>query len=48
MLTYPEYVIFKGMDTIIEEAQLRISLQWNVYALPFYLKTVAHTKIDIT
>ena len=45
---YLEYVIFKGMDTIIEEVWLCIDLRWNVYTLPFYPKTVVHIKMDIT
>ena len=35
MLTYPEYVLFKGIDTIIDEKRIRLGLKLNVYALPF-------------
>ena len=35
MLTYSEYVIFKGIDTIIDEKRIRLGLKMNVYAHPF-------------
>ena len=35
LLTYPEYVIFKGIDTIIDEKRIRLGLKFNVEALPF-------------
>ena len=35
LLTYPEYVIFKGIDTIIDEKRIRLGLKMNVYADPF-------------
>jgi len=35
LLTYPEYVLFKGIDTIIDEKRIRLGLKLNVYALPF-------------
>ena len=35
LLMYPEYVIFKGIDTIIDEKRIRLGLKLNVYALPF-------------
>ena len=35
LLTYPEYVIFKGIDIIIDEKRIRLGLKLNVYALPF-------------
>ena len=35
LLTYLEYVIFKGIDTIIDEKWIRLGLKLNVYALPF-------------
>ena len=48
LLTYPEYVIFKGMDTIIDETRIRLGLKWNVHAPPFYPKTDKHiTTTDI-
>ena len=39
LLMYPEYIIFKGMDTIIDE-KIRLGLTLNVYAPPFNLKLV--------
>ena len=39
LLTYPEYVIFKGIDTIIDEKRIRLGLKLNVYAPPFDPKT---------
>ena len=35
LLTYPEYVIFKGIDTIIDEKRIQLGLKLNVYALLF-------------
>ena len=47
-LTYPEYVIFKGTDTIIDETRIRLGLKWNVCAPPFYPKIDKHiTTTDI-
>ena len=43
LLTYPEYVIFKGMDTIIDEKRIRLGLKLNVYTAPFNLKTFTQT-----
>ena len=40
LLTYPEYVIFKGIDTIIDEKRIRLGLKLNVYALPFNPKAL--------
>ena len=39
LLTYPEYVIFKGIDTIIDEKRIRLGLKMNVYAHPFNPQT---------
>ena len=39
LLTYPEYVIFKGIDTIIDEKRIRLGLKMNVYADPFNPQT---------
>ena len=39
MLTYPEYVIFKGIDTIIDEKRICLGLKMNVYAYPFNPQT---------
>ena len=38
LLTYPEYVIYKGVDTIIDEKRIRLGLKLNVYTPPFNLK----------
>ena len=46
MLTYPEYVIFKGIDTIIDEIRIHLDLKLNVYVPPFNPKTFLQT-IDI-
>ena len=35
LLTYPEYVLFKGIETIIDEKRIRLGLKFNVYVLPF-------------
>ena len=35
LLTYPEYVLFKGMDMIIDEKRIRLGRKLNVYVLPF-------------
>ena len=40
LLTYPEYVLFKGIDTLIDEKRIRLGLKLNVYALPFNLKAL--------
>ena len=32
LLTYPEYVIFKGIDTLIDEKRIRLGLKLNVNA----------------
>ena len=40
LLTYQEYVIFKGLDTIIDEHRICIGLKWNVQAAPFYPKII--------
>ena len=43
MLTYPEYVIFKGIDTIIDEKRICLGLKLNVYVAPFNQKTFIQT-----
>ena len=43
LLTYPEYVIFKGMDTIIDEKRIQLGLKMNVYAPSFNLKAFTQT-----
>ena len=43
LLTYPEYVIFKGIDTIIDEKRIRLGLKLNVYAPPFNPKAFIQT-----
>jgi len=30
LLTYPEYIIFKGIDTLIDEKRIRLGLKLNV------------------
>ena len=47
LLTYPEYVIFKEIDTIIDEKQIRLGLKLNVYALPFNLKALIQKNSNI-
>ena len=42
LLTYPDYVTFKGIDTIIDETRMRLGLKWNAYVPPFYPKTDGH------
>ena len=32
LLTYPEYVIFKGIDTLIDKKRIRLGLKLNVNA----------------
>ena len=39
LLMYPKYMIFKGIDTIIDEKRICLGLKWNVYAPPFYPET---------
>ena len=36
LLTYPEYVIWKGAETFIDIQWIRAGIKWNVYATPFY------------
>ena len=36
LLTYPDYVIWKGFETIIDIHWIRAGLKWNVRAVPFY------------
>ena len=43
LLTYPEYVIFKAMDTLIDEKRICLGLKLNVYAPPFNPKTFRQT-----
>ena len=40
---YSKYVIFKEIDTIIDETQIRLGLKWNSYAPPFNPKTFSQT-----
>ena len=47
LLTYPEYVIFKGIDTIIDEKQIWLGLKLNVYALPFNPKALIQKNSNI-
>jgi len=35
LLTYPDYVIWKGVETYIDIQQIRAELKWNVHAAPF-------------
>ena len=44
LLTYPEYVLFKGIDTIIDEKRIRLGLKLNVYALPFNPQALAQER----
>ena len=39
LLTYPRYVIFKGIDTIIDEKRIRLGLKMNVYVDLFNRQT---------
>ena len=39
LLTYPEYVIFKGIDTLIDEKRIQLGLKLNVDALLFNPQT---------
>jgi len=43
LLTYPEYMIFKRIDTIIDEKRIHLGLKLNVYTLPFNPKTFTKT-----
>ena len=47
LLTYPKYVIFKGIDTIIDEKQIRLGLKLNVYVLPFNPKALIQKNSNI-
>ena len=47
LLTYPEYVIFKGIDTIIDEKRIRLGLKLNVYVLPFNSKALTQKSLTI-
>ena len=40
LLMYQEYVIFKGLDTIIDEHCIQLGLKWNVLAAPFNPKII--------
>ena len=39
LLTYPEYVIFKGIDTLIDKKRIRLGLKLNVDAPLFNPQT---------
>ena len=43
LLTYPEYVIFKGIDTIIDETRISLGLKWNADAPLFNPKIFLQT-----
>ena len=43
LLTYPEYMIFKGIDTIIDEKRIRLDLKLNVYTPLFNPKIFTQT-----
>ena len=43
LLMYSKYVLFKGIDTIIDEKRIWLGLKLNVYAPPFNPKLFTQT-----
>ena len=39
LLTYLDFVILKGIETVIDIQHVRYGLKWNVRAAKFYLKS---------
>ena len=44
LLTYPDFVILKGIETVIDIQHMRYSLKWNVHAATFYPKSHSQSK----
>ena len=42
LLTYPDYVIWKGFETVIDIRQIRAGLKYNVSAAPFHPSKISY------
>ena len=44
LLTYPDYVIFKGFEIVIDIQRIRYGLKWNVHATLFDPKSLSQSQ----